>query len=166
MTQTELDGLLALVLEQARSLRIPVSPHILPRVTVNRRAKSRFGCCRHEGDSCRIEVSSFVLPAGRDTVLEVLAHEILHTCPGCSNHGPLWKSWADRMNRAFGYRIRRTHAREELGVAPASPRWMVVCLRCGRETPRMKRSPVVDHPERYRCTCGGALSVRSVSPPR
>ena len=31
------------------------------------------------------------------------------------------------------------------------------CTRCGREFPRTKASPLVLHPERYRCKCGGAL---------
>ena len=40
----------------------------------------------------------------------------------------------------------------------------VVCARCGRRIPRMKRSPLVDHPERYRCACGGTLAVEGACP--
>lgn len=41
-------------------------------------------------------------------------------------------------------------------------KYLVVCQSCGRQLPRMKRSPLVEHPERYRCSCGGALRVVEV----
>ena len=75
-----------------------------------------------------------------------------------SNHGARWKEYARRMNEAYGYAISRTGSCEALGVADARPvRHLVVCTRCGMEFPRSRRSPLVDHPERYRCRCGGAL---------
>ena len=137
----DFDALLVRVVDQARSLGIPVSRRIDPHVGVNRRAVSRFGCCIRRGDG------SFAI-----------AHEVLHTCPGCRNHGPRWKAWAARMNQAWGYAIARTGTCGELGVEDVRPvRHLVVCTRCHREFPRMKRSPLVDHPERYRCRCGGTL---------
>ena len=47
---------------------------------------------------------------------------------------------------------------EALGVADVRPvRYRLVCERCGQEFCRSRRSPLVDHPERYRCRCGGVL---------
>ena len=90
--------------------------------------------------------------------MQTLAHEVLHTCPGCRNHGALWKEYAARMNGAYGYAISRTGTREALGVADVRPvRYRLVCERCGQEFCRSRRSPLVDHPERYRCRCGGVL---------
>ena len=64
------------------------------------------------------------------------------------------------MNSAYGYHIRRTDNYGALGIEDDRPvRYWVVCARCGRRIPRMKRSPLVDHPERYRCACGGTLGV-------
>ncbi|MCI8915545.1 MAG: SprT family zinc-dependent metalloprotease [Oscillospiraceae bacterium] len=161
MTQEYIDGLLALVIAQARAVKIPVSREICPHVRLNRRARTRFGCCVRRGSGYTIELSDqLARQGGEEGVLRVLAHEVLHTCYGCSNHGARWKGYAQRMNEAYGYRIRRTDGYEALGLEDDRPvRWWVVCARCGRRIPRMKRSPLVDHPERYRCPCGGGLRV-------
>ncbi len=161
MTQKYIDGLMALVIAQARAIRIPVSREIDPHVRLNRRARTRFGCCIRRNGAYAIELSAKLAEEGtEDAILQVLAHEVLHTCYGCSNHGTRWKGYAQRMNTAYGYHIRRTDNFAELGIEDDRPvRYYVVCAKCGRRIPRMKRSPLVDHPERYRCTCGGALRV-------
>ena len=161
MTQKELDGLLSRVIGEARQAGIPVSSCIDPRVRPNRRAKTRFGCCIRQGGRYTIELSARLAEKGREeAAAQVLAHEVLHTCYGCSNHGKRWQGYARRMNAAYGYRIRRTDDYDGLGLEDDRPvRWWVVCVRCGRRLPRMKRSPLVDHPERYRCRCGGELRV-------
>ncbi|MCI9367465.1 MAG: SprT family zinc-dependent metalloprotease [Oscillospiraceae bacterium] len=161
MTQEELDALLVRVADQARAVNIPVSRHICPHVRLNCRARTRFGCCIRRGGTHTIELSAqLVREGGQGAVARVLAHEVLHTCYGCANHGPRWKGYAQRMNDAYGYAIRRTDDYASLGLEDDRPvRYYVVCQRCARRIPRMKRSPLVDHPERYRCPCGGTLRV-------
>ena len=161
MTQGEIDKLLARAAAQARAVKIPVSDRICPQVRLNRRARTRFGCCVRKGGAYIIELSARLAGEGSEAaILQVLAHEVLHTCYGCSNHGKRWKSYAAKMNAAYGYSISRTDRFEDLGMEDDRPvRYWVVCTRCGRRTPRMKRSPLVDHPERYRCRCGGALLI-------
>ena len=163
MTQGELDQLLARVIAQARAVGIPVSDRICPQVRLNRRARTRFGCCIRKGGAYTIELSARLAREGsEDAIMQVLAHEALHTCYGCSNHGRRWKSYAAKMNAAYGYTISRTDKFEDLGLEDDRPvRYWVVCARCGRRIPRMKRSPLVDHPERYRCQCGGTLRVEN-----
>ena len=163
MTQGEIDNLLARVIAQARAVRIPVSDRICPQVRLNRRAKTRFGCCVRQSGAYIIELSARLAGEGsEDAVLQVLAHEVLHTCYGCSNHGKRWKGYAAKMNAAYGYHISRTDKFEDLGLEDDRPvRYWVVCARCARRIPRMKRSPLVDHPERYRCRCGGTLRVEN-----
>ena len=160
MGQEELDRLLALVVGQARVLGIPVSPHIQPHVVINRRARTRLGCCRSAPEGHTVELSAALLESDERAVCQVLAHEVLHTCPGCANHGPRWRRWAALMSERYGYRIRRTDSFEALGLPDSRPaRYLVVCRACGRTISRMKRSPLVEHPERYRCRCGGSLYV-------
>lgn len=163
MTQRELDGLLARAIAQARAVKIPVSEYICPHVRLNRRARTRFGCCVRRDGAYTIELSALLARQGsEEAILRVLCHEVLHTCYGCSNHGARWKSYAQRMNAAYGCRIRRTDDYGSLGIEDDRPvRYWVVCRQCGRRIPRMKRSPLVDHPERYRCPCGGRLLVES-----
>ena len=161
MIQGKIDKLLARVIAQARAVRIPVSEHICPQVRLNRRARTRFGCCIRQGGTYIIELSARLAEEGSENaILQVLAHEALHTCYGCANHGKRWKSYAARMNTAYGYDISRTDRFEDLGLADERPvRYWVVCVKCGRRIPRMKKSPLVEHPERYRCTCGGTLLI-------
>ncbi len=161
MTQRNIDRLLLTVLEQARALKIPISSRVAPHVRLNRRARNRFGCCIRGEDGYVIELSARLAEEGSvEAISQVLAHEVLHTCHGCSNHGQRWKGYAARMNAAYGYSIRRSDGFETLGLTDDRPvRYLVVCQKCGRRIPRMKRSPLVDHPERYRCKCGGALRV-------
>ena len=163
MTQGDTDKLLARVIAQAKAVKIPVSDRVCPQVRLNRRARTRFGCCVRQGGTYIIELSARLARDGsEDAVMQVLAHEVLHTCYGCSNHGRRWKGYAARMNAAWGYHISRTDNFEDLGMEDDRPvRYWVVCTRCGRRTPRMKRSPLVDHPERYRCRCGGTLMVEN-----
>lgn len=154
----DFDALLAQVLEQARALAIPVSPAIVPHVEVNRRAVSRFGCCIRRGRQYTIQLSACLLQAEERACRQTLAHEVLHTCPGCQNHGALWKEYAARMNRAWGYAIARTGSCPDLGVPEQKPvRHLVECSSCGAQFRRARASSLVKHPERYRCKCGGAL---------
>lgn len=154
----EFDALLARAVEQARALGIPVSARISPRVAVNRRAVTRFGCCIRRGGEYVIELSERLLEAEERACMQTLAHEVLHTCPGCRNHGPRWKGYAARMNAAYGYEIARTDTCQRLGVEDTRTiRHLVVCTQCGRQFPRTRLSTLVAHPERYRCACGGTL---------
>ncbi|MEQ2457000.1 SprT-like domain-containing protein [Flavonifractor hominis] len=153
------DILLARVVEQARALGIPVSGRMEPHVSVNRRAVGRFGCCIQEGERYRIELSQRLLGAEEWACMQVLAHEVLHTCPGCRNHGVVWKGYAARMNAAYGYTISRTSTCRELGVTEPEEtgRYLVKCIQCGAEFPRRRCSALVRRPEHYRCRCGGRL---------
>ena len=154
------EEILAAVIKEAKSLGIPVSDKIVPEVRINRRAVSRFGSCAMRYDGW-IELSERLLGADETARRRTLAHEVLHTCRGCRGHGKRWKGYAERMNSAFGYGISRTGSYEKAGIEPPPAKYMVVCTSCGTEFPRMKRSKLVDHPERYRCRCGGRL-VRKI----
>lgn len=153
----DVDALLKIVVTEAKALGIPVSPAIEPAIRINTRAKTRLGRCIVSPDGrCQIELAARVVAAGERACKTVLAHEVLHSCKGCRNHQARWKSYAGRMNAAYGYDIRRTHTPEALGILNDCPsRYRLQCRRCGAVLERMKKSPLVLHPERYRCSCGG-----------
>lgn len=152
------DALLRLVLSQAAALKIPVAEKIDPHVTVNRRAVNRFGCCKYQRGMFHIEVALRVAEGPEESCRAVLAHEVLHTCYGCRNHGQRWKGYAERMGRTYGYDIHRTSTNEELGVEETRPcRYLLRCERCGTEFRRFRASALTREPERYRCKCGGRL---------
>lgn len=168
VTQKDVDQLLVRVIKQARAIGVPVSRRIEPSVRLNSRATGRFGCCIRKNGAYTIELSARLLDASERAACQTLAHEVLHTCWGCSNHGERWKSYAARMNAAYGYDITRTDSCEKLGVPnTAKVRYVLVCTRCGARIGRSKHSALVEHPERYRCRCGGALELREPEePPR
>lgn len=155
----QLNALLAQVAGQARQLGIPVSRKILPEVELSTRAKKQLGCCVSGPQGFRIRLSEMVRLAGEQACREVLAHEVLHTCPGCLNHGPRWKSYAEQMNKAYGYSISRLSRTPESAVKAPVWRWRVVCTVCGRCYLRQKSSALVRRPQAYRCRCGGTLRV-------
>lgn len=159
--QERVDRLLEQAVCQARAVGAPVAAGIEPHVKLNRRATGRFGCCIRRGNVYIIELAARMLVAEDKMILQTLAHEVLHTCPGCANHGARWKNWAARMNGAYGYDIARTDSPEKLGLPGDGPaRYLLVCTKCGAEIGRSRCSAVVQHPERYRCRCGGRLERR------
>ena len=121
-------------------LHIPYAKNI--QFVINHRACLRLGQCRRQGGNYTIEISAALLDDRVDVkegLKNTLHHELLHSCCGCMKHTGRWKAYADRVNAAYGYNIRR-------------------CAKCGAEYPRQKMSAVVQHPERYRCgKCGGTL---------
>lgn len=157
MEAERLDTLLAHVITQAKALKIPVSPNIDPHVEISARNVRRFGLCARRGEGFVIQISKRMLVTTEDKVCQTLAHEVLHTCPQCGNHGKLWKAYVQRMNRAYGYRIQRTNEAEELGAAPILARYL--CEKCGAEILRMRKCSLVEHPEWYHCRCGGRLKL-------
>ena len=150
------DQLMREVAEQARALGIPISANISPQVRLNRRAVNRFGCCRRQGGEYIIELSTRIANGPEKSCRETLAHELLHTCPGCHNHGLQWKRYARQMNDAYGYQIRRTVTEEAMGVPRMREyKYLLRCQACGMELGRYRQSPLTRHPERYRCRSGG-----------
>ena len=161
-----LERLWQVVLRQAKALHIPYAASIDPAIRVNRRAVRRLGCCVKKGGHFEIEVSAALMDAADDAICQVLAHELLHTCYGCQNHGKRWKGYANRMNSVYGYSIQRTDDPTKWGVVQehSLPRYRVFCKTCGKEWFRYSKSALVEHPERYRCSCGGLLeSVPCIS---
>ena len=157
---------------EMRAIGIEPSRQIFA-IRENRRAKKRLGCCKVVKERGRtgfvIEVSSVMERCSDEVLKDVIFHELLHTCPGCLNHGQKWKSLADRINRACGSHIR---VRADSSQIPGLPReeeepqykYEIECAACGIRFYRMRRSRVVDHPEYYRCSrCGGRLRVRELS---
>jgi len=165
----DVDSLLGQVIAEAKALHIPISKKIEPHVYINTRARSRFGCCKKEMKMLEavflIEISSLLLTSPGTIIKQTLAHEVLHTCSGCHNHGALWNQYADLMNKVYGYNIKRTATYEELGLGkpkaslPKSyeAKYLIICNSCGTKFERTRMSPLVKYPQRYHCKCGGTL---------
>ena len=90
---------------------------------------------------------------------ETILHELIHTLPGCMNHGELWQSVAKCINAEHGYTISRVNSSEDLGISFVDNgyKYIIKCTECGKEIGYMRRSYAVKCPEAFRCTCGGKL---------
>ena len=156
----DIDALLAEVIAQAKAIKIPVSDKIAPNIKINTRAKTRFGCCKKTAHGYTVELCERVLQAGETACREIIAHELLHTCYNCLNHGKNWHKYADKMNKAYGYSIKSTHKSEELGVeSDYNAKYVLICQSCGAEIKRMKMSRLIKYYRSYRCKCGGELKL-------
>lgn len=164
MVIKNIDNLLEEVIKEAQELNIPVPINISKKVYINPRPKRRYGCCKTIDRKHHIEISKFVLEADEHIVKSVLAHEVLHTCEGCNNHGDRWKEYALRMNERYGYKIKRASTFAEMGISSpieeardSNIKYIIKCENCGKEYPRQRYTCVMKKINAYRCQCGGKL---------
>ena len=168
--QKRVNEMLAEVIRDVRLLGIPVSKRIQKNVVINTRARTRFGCCKRMkpgllGSEYIIEVSEILLYAPETSLRQTLAHEALHTCPGCGNHSLGWKSYAEKVNAAYGLEIKRVSDPAAMGIEPTEIlqrrkkiNHVLVCENCGARIERTRASKVTKYPQLYRCRCGGKLT--------
>ena len=139
-------------------------PYRSSRFEVNSRAVKRWGQCRSNGDGTfTIQISSVLLePVNSSKGLKnTIIHELLHTIVGCLNHGDEWKKWADVVNSAYGYNIKRTSSAEEKGVRVDSREnrrhYEVTCKECGAMWIYYRDNKITKNYKSCRCYCGGRL---------
>ncbi len=137
--------------------------------SINTRARSRWGQCRQERDGTySIQIAQCLLADDRiseKACKETIIHELLHTCEGCMKHSGRWKAYAQLMNRAYGYNIKRTTSGNEKGVENYKPQRMAVkyvftCGGCGATIYRKRDSKFTRYYRLYGCTKCGAIDWR------
>ena len=148
---------------ELNALKIPIGNIV--RVDINDTAKSRWGLCsRLKSGAFKISISKSLLQdkVSDKNAKQTLLHEMLHTAKDCFKHTGQWKVYANMLNRAYGYNIKRTNSADEMGL-PEMKRtkktnYAITCQNCGYTYNRQRMSVIIDHPERYRCgKCGGNL---------
>ena len=162
--------------ELLESLNIPISEDIVA-VEVNPRLRRAVGRCVivktyfYGEKDFKIELNPAVVQDSvPDSELETtILHELLHTCPGCWNHGKTWRSYAAKVNRAYGYNVARlihceTAAKRRNEIEPY--KYIVKCKSCGKVVAKRKRiCDIVSYPSHYYCKkCGGALRAECTDP--
>lgn len=118
-SQKDIEVLLQIGIRMLKKINIPISDSIDPKITFSK-SRSAYGKCHHSrrnefqrkhgvntGYIYRIEISRYTLGSSQKSVINTLLHELLHTCKDCMNHGPLWKSYASKVNLHYGYDIKR-----------------------------------------------------------
>ena len=153
-------------MEMLDEIAVPYSP--VEKFTVNTRA-SRWGLCSLRGGKYYIQINVTLLDDrnGEDGLINTLLHELLHTCPGCMNHGPNWKFYAEKVRRNYGYDIKRTSDNEEKEVTTGNLnfkrreyKYFLYCEKCGKLIARRKRlCDLTEYPYLWKhgSGCGGKL---------
>lgn len=132
-------------------------------VIINTRAKSRHGCCKKKGNEMHIEISSFVLSYPVQELRNTIAHEMIHTCYNCFNHGKTFKKYAEKLN-SLGYNVTTTYKGELKTPAEKHPNYLLICQGCGEKIYRTKKSRIILYPEQYRCKkCKGKFKAYSLN---
>ena len=76
---------------------------------VSRRYSNAWAKCICHGSrydkSFTITVSDRLFRANKESVRDIIHHEVLHTIPGCFNHGNMFKNAAGHCNKKFGTHI-------------------------------------------------------------
>lgn len=142
-------------------------------VTVNTRAKKRFGQCSYNRihNTYTIEIAAFILEDDCEeyAILDTIIHEILHTCKGCMNHGKEWKRLANIVNEEWGFDIGRCGDYADFSPRLAKERkvereskkynYVFTCRGCGAKAKKTRLCDFVKHPWNYKCgRCGEKFS--------
>lgn len=166
MDSERINTILKEVIKEAQDLKIPVPKNVNEKITINPRPKKRFGCCKLKDGEFHIEISEFVLATDEKKIRGIIAHEILHACKGCQNHGARWKEYAEKMNAQYDYNIKRVSSFQEVGLEAEQEKtsadkikYIIKCQKCGREYPRQRFTCVMKKINAYRCQCGGKLTL-------
>ena len=135
----------------------------ITKVIPNSRAKRRYGqCCRKKDGTYEINISVRLLEdyVPTKSLMEVLIHEILHSCKGCMNHGDKWKEYAEYVNDCYAYDVQRCGNDKRYGLKPLEQKrkpfkYVVTCNDCGRKFKYRRQCYWFENPKKYvRCNCG------------
>lgn len=110
-------------------LSIPYSQNIAE-IKWNGRLRTCWGrCSRYQDGHFEIHLNRRLEQSDvkNKKVKSVLLHEILHTCPGCYNHGKIWSKYAKTIKKATGIKINAMASAEQIG---AERNYKVKCRNC------------------------------------
>ncbi len=98
-------------------LKFPIKPSV---IELGKPVKSYWAKCRFDSKrDCYIITINSILADVRNPVSALkntIIHELIHTIPGCMNHGKYWKAYAKLANRKLGYHITVSSTASEEGI--------------------------------------------------
>lgn len=130
--QSEINRILQDCIKKVESVGETVLP-INPKVNVNKRLRSTFGYCKCYDNPVEIEISEITFELSPMSAIEdTIMHEVIHAVPDCDNHGEKWKLVADKINKKYGYNIKRTASLENMGLKKENfYKYIIKCKNCG-----------------------------------
>lgn len=104
-------------------------------ISWNGRITKKWGYSRkHSDGTFSISISSALRESDipDNALISVILHELLHTCPGCFDHGKQWKKYGKMIKDAYGIKIRTTSDAYDMGIPQ---RYYIKCRRCEIKIP-------------------------------
>lgn len=151
---------------ELKRINMDISSRIVE-VKPNGRLRTVLGKCHYNRrtGNYSIEINTCLLTDEAETqaAKETIVHELIHTCPGCFNHGYEWKRRGDRASRMLGYHVSRltsidTLETQGVKVKQETYKYALVCNDCGNQYKRKRWSDALENPSRFRCgRCNGSL---------
>ena len=87
-------------------------------------------------------------------LLSCLLHELIHTMPGCMNHGSTFKKMASKINAEVPeYSITTSTCSRDYGIQeePIKYKYIIRCKYCGKETKYQRKSFYTQHLDQLVC---------------
>lgn len=151
-----------------------ITPGKIGKWVINSRAKSRWGSCTmRENGEYEIQIAEVLLVDDHVSEVackETMIHEILHTCKGGANHSGLWLEYANKMNKQYGYNIKRTTSMKEKGIEETyvakqlDYKYLYRCETCGQTIFKKKACPFTRNYRNYTCLiCGTEKAFHKIT---
>lgn len=128
----------------------PINPEKIS-VKINKRFKRTYGRCDKRGDNFTIQINEkYLRVADSKNVHQTIMHEVIHTLPDCFDHGTIWKSVAQKINKEFDFSISRlSHDPNYYSVLKEEKRkYVVFCPDCNKIIARYRTPSTV-----YKAIC-------------
>ena len=106
ITYTEMNEMLSEAVTRLKSLGYKVGK--IDDLEVSFRYSRAWAKCSwttRYAKSFTIIVSNRLFKANKESVRDIIHHEVIHTIPGCFNHGRMFKNAASHCNKKFGTHI-------------------------------------------------------------
>ncbi len=155
--------LLTKCITDAKTNGLPVAIDRVDGVRLNHRRDCIGLCQRMSNGKFTVFFSDFYLALNDKEIGNVLMHELIHTIPGCWDHGVEFRQWMQVIN-ANGYNVevsnrgdRAAKLRAVCEAALVADKKHVVVVGCehGCRIPVSCRSKVARHPEYFECKLHG-----------
>ena len=156
---------------ELKRINMDISNRIVE-VKPNGRLRTVLGKCKYNRrtGNYSIEINTCLLTDEAETqaAKETIIHELIHTCPGCMNHGYEWKRRGERASRMLGYDVCRLRSVDKLNdwkveVKEETFKYALVCNDCGKEYKFKRWCGKLENPSRFVCgRCKGSLRVVSL----
>jgi predicted SprT family Zn-dependent metalloprotease len=133
-------------------------------ISIDDKPKRYWGLCRYSApEKLYYIIINPVLLEDKTPIKflkETILHELCHTIKGGMAHTGAWKTAVEKLNRKFGYNIKRVNTNEDKGVDNEDmqnrAKYVFQCKDCGSLIYRFKASNFTKNYDCYVCgKCGG-----------